>query len=450
VPKKKILRRPAATFDEAGKNSSARRLMHAMVAIGITLTLFSIAPPGSAQNVTTPCTTTSLCLDNVYFITGDYLAGGVGLRGLGVNGFATSTISILDKVQTQHTGVPSPGVPAVATLGEPPSGLIAIKGVVMPGPLDQRTVNHPLVSGIAKQFYWRDLEPVRGKPDWSQLDALFGAAESAKKWVRLDIYPGMSSPPWALEGAKVERFARQYGVGTGNIETLPMPWDPVYLNNWFEFLKLVADRYGRSPAFRLIAAAGPTSMTSESTLPHNPGDLPKWMAAGYTPRRYIEAWRQTFRTYTALFPGQYVNWSIGGGVNINDEGRTDSSATKRTRKALIDVAAEILGRRFVPMCNDLHVGPQRQEVTDLVRELSGRFVTGLEMQCRVSPPGTCAGGAMGAPGDPPRGFTNALDRAFRPTASGKHISFLEIYEGDYLAPEMQGVLRDAAARIGRP
>jgi hypothetical protein len=112
----------------------------------------------------------------------------------------------------------------------------------------------------------------------------------------------MSSPPWALEGAKVERFARQYGPGTGNVGNLPMPWDPVYLKNWFEYLKLVADRYGRSPAFRMIAAAGPTSITAEATLPHNPGDLPRWMAAGYTPTKYIEAWRQTFRAYAALFP----------------------------------------------------------------------------------------------------------------------------------------------------
>ena len=82
--------------------------------------------------------------------------------------------------------------PAVTTLGEPPGGLVAIRGVVMPGPLDPKTVNHPLVSGIAKQFKWSDLEPVRGKPDWSQLDSLFGAAEASKKWVRLVICPGMS------------------------------------------------------------------------------------------------------------------------------------------------------------------------------------------------------------------------------------------------------------------
>lgn len=338
--------------------------------------------------------------------------------------------------------------PAVATLGEPPGGLVAVRGVVMPGPLDPRTVNHPLVSGLAKQFLWRDLEPVRGKPDWSQLDSLFGAAEGAKKWVRLLIYPGMNSPPWALEGARVGQFAREYGPGTGTIETQPMPWDPVYLNNWFEFLKQVADRYGHSPAFRMIAAAGPTSMTTESTLPRTPADLPKWMAAGYTPQRYIEAWRQTFRTYAMLFPHQYVSWAIGGGVGINDKGRKDLSQIPRTRQALIDLGIQVLGRQFVLEDDDLHAGGQRQEITDMVLAHTGRVVTGLEMICRVSG-GTCAK-AMGAAGDPPLAFTRTLDRAFQPTASGKHINFLEIYEGDYLAPQMQGVLRDAAARISRP
>src|SRR5580700_4758978 len=139
---------------------------------------------------------------------------------------ASATVKALHDPQVRRLGAD----PAVGTLAGPPSGLIAMKGVAVPGPLDQRTVNHPLVSGIAKQFEWRDLEPVRGKPDWTQLDSIFGAAEGAKKWVRLVIYPGMSSPPWALEGAKVERFARQYGPGTGNVGNLPKLWDPVDLN----------------------------------------------------------------------------------------------------------------------------------------------------------------------------------------------------------------------------
>ena len=43
--------------------------------------------------------------------------------------------------------------------------------------------------------------------------------------------------------------------------SLPMPWDTAYLNHWFGFLQLLSDRYGKSPAFKVIAADGPTSVT---------------------------------------------------------------------------------------------------------------------------------------------------------------------------------------------
>jgi hypothetical protein len=49
-----------------------------------------------------------LCLSNNYFVTGDYVVGGVGLRGLGgTNGLATGTINIPDKVQPNATSVPA-------------------------------------------------------------------------------------------------------------------------------------------------------------------------------------------------------------------------------------------------------------------------------------------------------------------------------------------------------
>jgi hypothetical protein len=49
-----------------------------------------------------------------------------------------------------------------------------------------------------------------------------------------------------------------------------MPWDTVYLKRWFAFLKQVSDRYGKSPTFKMIGAAGPTSVSVEMTLPPNP------------------------------------------------------------------------------------------------------------------------------------------------------------------------------------
>ena len=54
-----------------------------------------------------------LSFENNYFVTGDYVVGGVGLRGLGVNGFATGTINIGNGMDTIY---PSPSVPAGADI----------------------------------------------------------------------------------------------------------------------------------------------------------------------------------------------------------------------------------------------------------------------------------------------------------------------------------------------
>jgi hypothetical protein len=84
--------------------------MAATAALGLLL-VFGFAQTASAQ------TTPPLNLFNNYFITGDYVVGGVGLRGAGDStGFAHGTISIPDSVQAQATGVPSPGVPAGANI----------------------------------------------------------------------------------------------------------------------------------------------------------------------------------------------------------------------------------------------------------------------------------------------------------------------------------------------
>jgi len=51
-------------------------------------------------------TTPPLDFSNNYFVTGDYVVAGVGLRGLGVNGFATQQFSMPDANSVPSTGVP--------------------------------------------------------------------------------------------------------------------------------------------------------------------------------------------------------------------------------------------------------------------------------------------------------------------------------------------------------
>jgi hypothetical protein len=104
-----------STFPTLNTISWDRRMLRATGALGLLL-MFGFSQTGLAQNVTTACTSTSLCLDDSYFVTGDYVVGGVGLRALGDStGFATGNIAIPDP-NAYAEGVPPQQVPAGAEI----------------------------------------------------------------------------------------------------------------------------------------------------------------------------------------------------------------------------------------------------------------------------------------------------------------------------------------------
>jgi hypothetical protein len=326
-----------------------------------------------------------------------------------------------------------------------PNGLVVVlENKPGQAQLDLQALNNPFISGVALQIRWRDLEPVEGKPDWTKLDQLFAAAESSNKWVQLLIFPGFFSPPWALEGAQTEMFAIQYGPGKGEVEKLPLPWDEVYLTHWFAFLKQLSDRYGKSPAFRVAAAAGPTSVSAEFTLPMKPEDVEKWRSVGYTPRKYEEAWQKVFQVYAADFPNQYVSLSTGSGLNINDRDKRDAHAGKPTKETVIEEGISVLGRRFVLQNSNLDGNPEKERGPNnvlLVISYNGRIVTGFQLRTNC----VHNSGNMGAEGDPPLALKKSINRGMQPNSAGRHVNYLEIYAPDVLADEMQPVLRDGAS-----
>ena len=56
---------------------------------------------------------------------------------------------------------------------------------------------------------------------------------------------------------------------------------------------------------------------------------------------------------------------------------------------------------------------------------------------------------MGAEGDPPKALKKSIDLALQPNEAGKHVNFVEIYEPDVLADDMQFELRYVASVFAR-
>lgn len=316
--------------------------------------------------------------------------------------------------------------------------------------LNLEAVSNRFVRGVTVQINWRDIEPVQGRPDWSKLDELFAAAASSGKWVHLDIHPGFFSPAWALEGAQTDLFEIPYGPGHGTVTKLPMPWDRVYLDRWFAFMKQLSERYGQSPAFRMIGAAGPTSVSDEMTLPNSPPAIQKWLKDSYTPGKYLAAWDETFHFYADAFPNQCISLA-GPNLPILEQGKRDLPAHVRAQQDMVERALRIFGHRLAIQSNDLHAGHapvEARDFTEFINSYSGRIITGFEM--RGGSQGPVPSQIMGAEGNPPLALRRSVEKGMAPNKAGRHVNYLEIYDGDVRLAEMQPTLEYAASLFGRP
>ena len=107
---------------------------------------------------------------------------------------------------------------------------------------------------------------------------------------------------------------------------------------------------------------------------------------------------------------------------------------------------EILGRRFVLQMSDVHAGPGPHSVDSekedkFVIGFNGRIITGFQLRTSAER----NSGVMGAEGDPPQALKKSINLALEPNEAGKHVNYLEIYEPDVLAEDMQAERRYAAS-----
>jgi hypothetical protein len=166
----------------------------------------------------------------------------------------------------------------------------------------------------------------------------------------------------------------------------------------------------------------------------------EYRTPSYTTQRYINAWKQTFSAYSSTFPRQYFSLALHLGLPIPD----------RTQRAYVRDQILSLGlqypSQFALQADGLNGDPSKETYGDrVVRDYSGQVVTGFMMDTSA----LLRSQQMGAEGDPPLALRKSIDKGMGPNDSGQHIKYLEIYETDVLADEMQPVLRYGASLVAR-
>jgi hypothetical protein len=356
---------------------------------------------------------------------------------------------------------PSPGA---AQSTARPEGLIALYQYgqcAKPGEcglLRPKAADNPAIAGLMIRLKWKDVQtgPRAADFNWEMIDNVLRQA-GASKFVVLSFVPGIETPDWALdripESGK-RKFCIPYGLKTevGTEITLPLPWNETYQQLWYDFLKAVSERYARNPRFQMIAAAGPTSVSEEMSLPgaqisskvcSTEAALKTWISAGYTPEKYRGAWREVFRRYAALFPNQYVSLALYRGLPIALRNRApvadDAEVRETPRRVIAEGMTELAGK-FAVEANGLVATSPRNMAYQLVRSSGGRAVTGFELATAATKRPEVEGDA----GNPTRALCLALRAGL---AAG--VSFIEVYQEDAASDDaaVQNVLQAVARQL---
>jgi hypothetical protein len=110
---------------------------------------------------------------------------------------------------------------------------------------------YSFVDGIRLRTAWNVVQPQSSTYDWSTIDlALSLAAQNGKK-VGISIGAGIATPQWVYDND-----ATEYQLLDGSGNSMPIPWEPAYYNQWLAFVRTFGARYDSNPALAYVIITG--------------------------------------------------------------------------------------------------------------------------------------------------------------------------------------------------
>lgn len=185
----------------------------------------------------------------------------------------------------------------------PPSGVYCSCGPTTGngyGSVNPNIAAKPFVKGILVRIGWEILEPADNIYNWALIDTQINRAKQYGKKVSLGIGNGIQAPQWLFNSGAQRLIA----TAPFN-DTLPIPWDAIYLGKWKELIADIGNRYKNDTTINLVYITNATGNGYEMQLPQN--TTPTLAAAGYTDSLMTYSWKESIDAFSAAFPNHYLS-----------------------------------------------------------------------------------------------------------------------------------------------
>ncbi len=176
----------------------------------------------------------------------------------------------------------------------------------------------PHLDGITYYVAWRKLQPsLSNSPNFTPIDRVISAAKAHGKTVRIGVYAGRWSPAnlQCNNGSGTSACTKctdpnksstfNFTTPDNKVFTSPVPWDPIYLVKFQQFVQQFGQKYDAEPTITYVAITGPSINTgAEATLPLNKAEEISCLTDtfGFTRTIFLNAWKSMIDSYDSAFP----------------------------------------------------------------------------------------------------------------------------------------------------
>ncbi len=320
-----------------------------------------------------------------------------------------------------------------------------------------QALQSPNVDGAYLQDTWENIEPQKGQFNWSYLDAQLKGVVTLHKKVSLGIWAGAYAPSWLYqEGAQAFHTVVEPKRRPEFCQpiTLPVPWDPVFQNEWLKAIRAFGEHYANNPAVVLVKITGVAYRTDETAMPRAhggtktntltgksctlPNDVQAWQAVGYTSEKVESAFRKFATAFAAAFPRQSlaIMTSKKAFPPIGAGGQLDENAVALSTTRFFEFGRDTFGQRFVGQNNGL----SELKVEPGVAAFGKTNPIGFQGAGPVTGGAHCNGVRHQA--RPGCGGPDEMQQLIQ-NAETAHAQYVELFPADILNPKFSAIFANA-------
>jgi hypothetical protein len=184
------------------------------------------------------------------------------------------------------------------------TGVFAVNPVSPTGVVQSAILTDQYVKGIFVSFNWNNLETQENVYTWTVIDSVLKQAAASGKVVTLAVMAGNNTPTWVYtDGAQTFKFLWDRPTTSPavcSVQSIPVPWDPVFTAKWQTFVAALGARYAGNPTLVSVLMYGINFRSVETSLPEANAERISYNGKSCTGYNYPALWQQAGYTRTRI------------------------------------------------------------------------------------------------------------------------------------------------------